>query len=82
MILEWCPPPPGGAEACRPCLSVKAVRRGGGPRLFSQVDAVFGRTLLNMRPLSLEQARALQPRFPSLIQSTLGGKLRADRVEK
>ncbi len=66
VVASWCEPKAGDAAHGPVFLSVKAVRRGGGPTQFSQVDAVLGRRVLWMRPLSAQQVSELLPRFPAL----------------
>jgi hypothetical protein len=63
-------------------LSAKAVRRGGGPTQYSQIDAVFGRTLSAPRPLSMEQLAKLLPRFPALAQLARGAAQQQQRMEE
>ncbi|HWB10402.1 MAG TPA: hypothetical protein VG826_14315 [Pirellulales bacterium] len=81
VILGWCPPR-GDEPICPVDLSVKAVRRGGGPTQYSQIDAVFGRTLLARCPLSTAQLARLLPRFPVLAHLTRSAERQSRRTEE
>jgi hypothetical protein len=79
VVLGWCPPS-GTEPTCPAYLSVKAVRRGGGPTQYSQIDAVFGRMLLADHPLSMGQIVKLLPRFPVLANLARSAKQQAPRI--
>jgi hypothetical protein len=81
VTVAWCPPVVQSEAKCPAYLSVKEVRLGGGIGQFSQVELVFGRTLLWMHPLTRRQVGQLRERFPAL-ERLLERPVRDDQPER
>ncbi|MBI5368676.1 MAG: hypothetical protein HZA54_16695 [Planctomycetes bacterium] len=68
LLIEYCPPRPGGGGPCPCLLSVKEVSKSGAGR-YNKVEGALGKSILRQVQLTPEEVAALGARFPEFWKS-------------